>query len=1051
MSLLLSESSFEIYHSIIQNNPDAIFILSKEGIIEEINPVVSKMLGYTQEEIQGLSYETIIVPEYLAFTNQQFVKALQGTPCEYETQVFHKNGEVVYLQIKDVPLTVNGEILGVFGVAKDITELKKTKVSLNRIEKRMNALFDSTADAIDILDLDGNVVDVNPAFERIYGWKKAEILGKSLPIIPKYRKEQQRDMVERAKRGEHTIGLDTVCIKKDGTPIDIRLTLSPIFDEEGKVLGTCSITRDITEEKRTEQNLQESEERYRKVVEHSPKGIMIHRDGEILYANPFAFKTLKTEQLVGRNIFTYIHPDFHETSKQRVFNAKIGKDLPFIEMKMVRDDTESIVVEMGGVHIMYDGKPAVLSLFRDITDRKKVEQELKESEERYRKVVELSPKGIVIHQNGTILYANPSALKIVKDTQAVGKHIFDYIHPNYHVLSKERFLQTSTTEEEVPFVEFQLIRKDGEIVDIEVNSVSINYQGDTAILTIMDDITERKKMEQDLQETLKNLADIKKALDESSIVAITDKKGIIEYANDKFCEISKYSREELLGQDHRIINSGYHSKEFFKEMWKTIGQGKTWRGEFRNQAKDGSFYWVHTTIVPFLNEKGKPYQYISIRTDITERKKAEEALLQSEEKYRLLVESSTEPIIIYQDEYIQYANPACIKLLGVSSLEELVGKSIKEYFHPESIGLIENRIKQVKEVGQYIETTEEKIKRTDGTLVDIEVTGITIKHKGKQAFLMMYHDLTRRKRDEEALRKSEEQYRLIAENMKDLVCIIDRNACFRYASPSHITVLGYSSEVYQGKCALDWLHIDDVEHVRKDLAHIMETKESCMMEYRFQDIHGNWVWFEAKVTPIFDEQGQFKHFLVVSREITERKMYEEKLNHMAFHDALTGLPNRRLFKERVNQALKEAERYERKLAVMYMDMDKFKRINDTLGHDVGDELLKQFALRVQGCLRESDTLARQGGDEFTVLLSEIQEERDAIQVAERILTSLQEPWQIGEHVLETTSSIGIAFYPKDGTTRHELMKHADTALYEAKEDGRNNFKTYSLLRVDNKP
>ena len=176
--------------------------------------------------------------------------------------------------------------------------------------------------------------------------------------------------------------------------------------------------------------------------------------------------------------------------------------------------------------------------------------------------------------------------------------------------------------------EIQNRTKDGTLYWVDTTIVpSLDKKGKPyQYVSIRTDITERKQAEIHLKNSLRELSDIEFALDQSSIIAFTDEKGIITNVNEKFCQISKYNRQELIGQDHRILNSGYHTPRFFKELWRTIGQGKVWKGEIRNKAKDGHYYWVDTTIVPFTDEMGKPYQYLAIRNDITERKKAESIL-----------------------------------------------------------------------------------------------------------------------------------------------------------------------------------------------------------------------------------------------------------------------------------------------------------------------------------------------------------------------------------------------------------------------------------------
>ncbi|SJZ32925.1 sensor histidine kinase [Sediminibacterium ginsengisoli] len=256
-------------------------------------------------------------------------------------------------------------------------------------------------------------------------------------------------------------------------------------------------------------------------------------------------------------------------------------------------------------------------------------EDITRNERRFRNIIENGNDVIILQDSaGMIVYQSPSAERIIGWSGEMPGHRLE-VHPQDHVLLSEKEQEAKQHPGTPIRLTLRLRHQQGYYIWIEgILNALFHDESVHGMLLNFRDITERVKSEQKLRETLKEVSDYKYALDTACIIAITDQKGVIRQVNENFCRISQYTPEELIGQDHRIVNSQYHPPEFIKNLWVTIANGKTWSGEIRNKAKDGTYYWVATTIIPFLDERGKPYQYMAIREDITDRKKAEEQIRQ---------------------------------------------------------------------------------------------------------------------------------------------------------------------------------------------------------------------------------------------------------------------------------------------------------------------------------------------------------------------------------------------------------------------------------------
>ena len=403
------------------------------------------------------------------------------------------------------------------------------------------------------------------------------------------------------------------------------------------------------------------------------------------------------------------------------------------------------------------------------------------------------------------------------------------------------------------------------------------------------------------------------AISKIALILFTDHEGKIVQVNEKWCEISGYTEEELVGQDCRLLISHVHSELFVMDMWTTLSQGDIWYQEVCSRNKSGALYWVDSAVIPIASTPGKTDRYLSVSVDITAHKQKDLNLNE-----RIKENNCLEQIWNYMDQDLS---------------TEQICQSI---------------LKSLVLALQYPEMAIAMIELGNREFA-------TAEHKEKP-----YHKISAK-----IMSNGELCGRLQVAYLQDLPFL-----------------LPYEQNL--------------IDTIARDL--------------------GRWY---------------------------ERKEAKQRIIQMATHDALTGLPNRLLLQDRIEQALVQDARNQRQIAVLFIDLDHFKTINDSLGHEIGDFLLKAVAERLLACVRNEDTVARQGGDEFIVVLNSIGESLDAAKVAQKILDSLGQPYHIHENELHIGGSIGIAIFPEDGTNAEALLKNSDIAMYYAKENGRNNYQFFT--------
>ncbi|MGI0488751.1 EAL domain-containing protein [Pantanalinema rosaneae CENA516] len=631
----------------------------------------------------------------------------------------------------------------------------------------------------------------------------------------------------------------------------------------------------------------------------------------------------------------------------------------------------------------------------------------------------------------------------------------EVVHPDDRDWVKLASQQVSETGSKD--LEYRILQPDGSVRWIRDRAYLVCDAGWKTIRMdgITTDITAQKQAEAALTQAVRENSRLAAAISHLSTgVVISDPRlpdNPVIFVNSGFTAITGYTAADVLGRNCRFLQGAETDPAMVNQLRQAVVQGQPFTGVLLNYRKDGSPFWNELIINPVFDNEGTLINFVGLQTDVTARKEAEVTLERLRRHNELILNSAGEGIYgLDQTGILTFINPAAAIMLGWEA-DELVGKQIAGVVHDsqsqQDLYWTSCPPDAASQHGWVHHVGEEVFWRKDGTSFWVEYISTPIlENQALVGTVVTFQDITQRRQAEVALRESEERYAIAVQGAKDGLWDWNLKTNQVYFSPRWKSMLGWEADEI-GHHLDEWfnrIHPEDFETVKSLLvAHLEGRTADFESEYRMLHRDGSYCWMLCRGLAVYDGSGKVSRIAGSLTDITSRKRTEKQLLHDALHDALTDLPNRALFMDRLGRSLERHKRNPDDLfAVLFLDLDRFKIVNDSLGHVVGNHLLIEIARRLQTCIRSEDTVARLGGDEFVILLEAIDYPSDATRVAERIQQELARPFDLNGHEMFVTVSIGIALISAEYEQPEEMLRDADTAMYRAKALGKSRYELF---------
>jgi len=608
-------------------------------------------------------------------------------------------------------------------------------------------------------------------------------------------------------------------------------------------------------------------------------------------------------------------------------------------------------------------------------------------------------------------------------------------------------------EDDHTFVVQQLRNQPLRVVQISANNIALaqwalgaRYSLGLAVLIVLGSalfVVYLRRSEHVNQRLSADLYRMNLVIEQSPVpIVITDLNANIVDVNKAFSHSTGYGADEVLGQNPRRLQSGKTESSTYQEMWSQLVQGNSWRGMLVNKRKNDEVIWEESFIAPLRDMNGATTHYFAVKIDISERKVLEQTIRDQVLELNTILDNSSVGVSFVRDRHVVWANLRKGELFGYS-VEEMKGQSTR-VFYPSQASFEElgERSHAILASGdRYI--VEQPMRRKDGTDTWMRLSGKLIDRTNPElGSIWIFEDITEQKRIASHLQLAASVFT----HAREGIMITDASGIILDVNETFASITGYTRDEVVGK---NPRLLNSGRQGRDFYATLWKS----LLE------KGHWygeVWNRRKtgeiiaemqtISAVRDEHGNIQNYVSLFSDITPMKEHQHELEHIAHYDALTQLPNRVLLADRLQQAMIQSQRRHHVLAVVFMDLDGFKNVNDTHGHATGDTLLIDVSRRMKSALREGDTLARLGGDEFVAILADLEKVKDCEPVLARMLAAASEPVTVGPHSLQVSTSMGVTFYPQDGADADLLLRQADQAMYAAKQAGKNRYCLFDVAQ-----